>query len=684
MPLEAEVTHPFGPVWFAIKILFTFVALLPLLHGLGQLPLMPLRRVATAFAAKDISEKFGVSLLSRLRGQTQTPSFDHRAAEVGRQGISRTVTKPDPDDWGEERRWLKLTLPALLGTATCGLMVFVVGLITPPAAWLVAATSCIGYALFCLFPPPLPPWSEVWPETRWERALLLLVATGYALRCGNALFFQGQEDAYLYHLSLAEMWLRHGQTGVQLANIYSGYALDIEHYYLWLKLLVRGTAEQNALAQLTHLTIGYGVCLAALRALGGRWLGGVKTTAMLALCLNGTLVAAMMLPKNDGFLAACALTSLYGLIASQPLYFLAGASFAMAIKPTAGMIYIVIAITAVAQTVMDGRANPARLPAWPRAVGRLLLLLSCGAALMICGFLPYAWRNWAITGDPFFPLLGELFATPYAPGLQSVIVEARPLSLSAWALLRSLVTWLASEPAFLLAVGAALVAQLSRASSQGVQRFTRWPRLIPMLLFMVAGFVLLQEAMGAYGTMVASRHFVTVLGVLATTATALLFAGCVQRRQLIAAAFLAVGIGLSYSSLDVLARELVRHLSGGNLTQQIMETKPIFRLHTELNQRLAAGASARVYAATETNISSFLTAADLWHSSMTYPAWTWRPGVSGEELGCLLRQNAVDYLITETKTKLKLGLPRGAQALMNVPGMTLWQLHPAAAGDCPP
>ena len=635
MPIEEQVLHPLGPALFAGKVLLTFAALLPILHGLGHLPLVPLRRLAARFAW-------------------------HSAT----------------DDCPEERRWLRLSLPALLGTATCGLITFVVGLLTPPATWLVALLSATGFALFCRYPPELPRWAEVWPKATWERLLLLLVATGYAFRVSDALFFQGQEDAYLYHLSLAELWLRHGQTGVQLENIYSGYALNIEHYYLWLKLLGRGTAEQNALAQLTHLGIGYGVCLAALRGLGARWLGGVKTTVLLAFCLHGPLIAAIILPKNDGFLAASALMALYGLLATQPLYFIAGAATAMAIKPTAGLIFAVIGMTAFIHSASFKRGSHPLRPAWQARLTHMLLLLSAGVMLMLAGWLPYAWRNAAVTGDPFFPLLGELFPTPYAPGLQSVIVEARPLSLPLATLLRSIVTWLLSEPMVLLALAAGLAAQLSRASSQGILRFLRWPRLIPLLVFSFGGFCLLQEAMGPYGTMVSPRHFLTVLGVLATISTGLLFAGCVQRRQEVVAACLGVALGLSCSSLDVSVRETLQHLSQGNLTRRIMAKKPILSVHAALNRRLAHAPPARVYAATESNASSFLTGADLWHATMTYPAWTWGTDVSGEELGSLLRLYHIDYLITETNKELKYGLPRGAIPIFRVQNMTLWQVAP--------
>ena len=636
LPIEEHVLHPLGPALFAVKALLTFAALLPMLHGLGHLLLVPLRRLAAGFGGQSA-----------------------------------------PDDCPEERRWLRLGLPALLGTALCGLITFVVGLVTPPTPWLVVVLSAAGFALFCRYPPQLPRWVDVWPKATWERLLLLLVAAGYAFRLGDTLFFQSQEDGYLYHLSLAELWLRHGQTGVQLANIYSGYALNIEHYYLWLKLLGRGTAEQNALAQLTHLGIGYGMCLAALRGLGGRWLGGVKTTVLLAFCLHGPLVAAIILPKNDGFLAASALTALYGLLATQPLYFMAGAAIAMAIKPTAGLIFAVIGVTAITQSALNKSGKDLPRRAWVARLAHMLQLLSVGVVLMLAGWLPYAWRNGAVTGDPFFPLLGELFPTPFAPGLQSVIAEARPLSLPLAALLRSLVMWLVSEPMVLLALAAGLAAQLSRASSQGTLRFLRWPRLMPLLVFSVGGFCLLEEAMGPYATMVSPRHFLTMLGVLATISTGLLFAGCVQRRQIIVAACLGVALGLSFSNLDVSARDIFRHLSQGNLSQRIMAQKPLLAVHAELNRRLAHGAPARVYAITESNASSFLTVADFWHATMTYPAWTWSADVSGEELGSLLRKNHIDYLITETKKELKYGPPPGAIPLFTVQNMTLWQIPPA-------
>ena len=644
LPLEASVTSPVGPLLFMLKSTLTFVCLLPMLLGWGLFLLRTLTRVAMLIGASD---------------------------EI-------SVTPPRLGLWTGGA--------LLLGIAATGMFVFLSGLVWSPTwegAIPLLITGCLLFAVA---------WSRCWLRWHqcvtllfqraplvaksWDRRLLWRLGAVVLVRISGVYFFQGHEDAYLYHLSAAESWLQRGQTGVFLTNIFSGYALAVEHYYLFLKLLARGHAEQNALAQLSHTICGYGTFVCALLALAEPWLKRRERAAFILVCLHTWLIFFMLLPKNDGYLAASAGLALVGLVRSMPVMFLAGAVTAMIMKPTAGLTFVALGAATIICKVLT------RQNCW-REISRSLRLLVTGAVLMILTWAPFAWRNASVTGDPFFPLLTEIFPTPFAPGLSRVITEAEPFKLNIFTLIRSFGRLLTSDAMIVIATATLLISLCSRQSRQALSAIAKDPGNQLMLNFLFISFVMLQLFTGEFGHHLESRHYLIVLGPLLVLSTAVFVAPFSDRhRNWITPSVIAL-IGLGYSNFDVAARDLYRGITSSNITSTFIAGKPNFVLNHYLAQKIKAESSnsvPKVYADTVCYAEYFLYNAEFWHPNKTHPAWTWNAkSISGSEVLNKLYEHRIDYVITADTSSLSTALKQKASAriIQRAANVDLWQLQPS-------
>ncbi len=645
LPLEASVTSSVGPLVFIIKSTLTFISLLPMLLGWGLFLLLLLGRIAVP---TGISEE-------------------------------NYVTQP--------RLALWTGCALLLGVATTGLFIFVSGLVWAPSWKGALPLVSSGYLLFALA------WSRRWLNWRpcvthvfqrdskksrsWDKRLLWLLGMAVFVRTSGVYFFQGHEDAYLYHLSAAESWLQRGQTGVFLTNIFSGYALAVEHYYLFLKLLARGNAEQNALAQLSHAIFGYGTFVCALLVLAEPWLKRRERAAFILVCMHTWLIFFMLLPKNDGYLAASVGLALVGLVRGMPIMFFAGAATAMIMKPTSGVTFVALGIATIICNLFKVQNR------W-REVAQSLRLLFAGAVLMILSWAPFGWRNAVVTGDPFFPLLTEIFPTPFAPSLSRVITEAAPFQLNFDSLLRSFGRLLSSDAMIVIATATLLGSLFSRKGRQALSTIAKDPGNQLMLAFLIIGFVLLQLFTGEFGHHLESRHYLVVLGPLLVLSAIVFVAPFSDRHRTWITPTVIALIGLGYSNFDVAARDLYRGITSSNITSTFLARKPNFMLNDYLAQKIKAAAPnhlPKVYANTICYAEYFLNNAEFWHPNKTHPAWTWNvQSISGPEVLNKLYEHHIDYVITDDTSSLATALRQRAAAriLQRAGNVELWQLEPSS------
>ena len=647
MPLEEAIGGNIGTLWLIAKCSLTFLSLLPMLMGWGLLALVSLSKLAQVI----------------------------------------TGTKASPCQVRELGLWTSSSL--LLGVGVAGLLTFGVGIFWPPSWATTLPVVTAGYLLTALaWRGNWLAWRAAWPQLsaysskdvaggtkRWLWFLFAIVA----LRCSSVYFFQGHEDAYIYHLSAAESWLQRGQTGVFVTNIYTGYALAVEHYYLLLKIVAVGNAEQNALAQISHLVCGYGTFIWAMLTLSSRWLNRREQAACVLVFMHTWLAFFMLLPKNDGYLAGATAMALIGLAEAMPFMFLAGASVAMIMKPTAGL-------TFAAMGVADLLTRPSLGGSQGRAVWTHLKVLGTGAMLMIAVWAPFGWRNAVVTGNPFFPLISEVFHTPYAPELSRVIMEAQPFKLNPVSLIRSLARLLTSDIAIIAGIFAVVIIIAKRRSDAVLKPFMSGPATKFVLVFAATAFVILQLFCGEFGQAVESRHFLSVLGPLMILGIALLVQAAPPSQRLKVTPVVIALMGILFSNFDVSLRDLYRGLSNGGVTSSFMQRKPNMFLNQYVSKLIAAkspdqstaSVKPRVFATTECNAEYFLSNAEFWHGKKTYPAWTWDSDkLSGPELTQKLIESNISYAITDGGSPLALSLSAtaGATLVSRAGPLELWQVR---------
>ncbi len=562
LPLE-ETGHGLGArLFFLAKVTLTFAALLPVFAGLGG-RLAALARAATA------------------------------SLGMGRTAPSR----------------LEAAAVLLAGVTMSGIATFVAGRFAAPSATGALIVAAIGCGLYALRPAALPQLAnnaiDALRTYRGARpalqSLVALVLALFLLRALPAFDFQGHGDGYLYHLSLAESWIRDGHTGFVANSIYSGYALAIEHYYLLLKLLAAGNAEQNALAQLTHVLVGFGGVLIALNALARLFVFGALRLAAAPILLAPGFFFVFTLPKNDGYLAASSLMAVAALASGEAATFVLVAACAFVIKPTAAIAFVAIAVAALVAR---------------RAQLRLFVL---AAVAMVLVWLPFAAEHLRATGNPLFPLMNGIFQSPYAPlSMKTIVPEFKPFAFDLGVVARSFGR-LVVEPLHLAGLVLALVAF-------GSVRARLWSdaRFRFLAAYALLAFFFLLVGMGEFGGKVENRHFLTALGpvaVIALAAVAAFAARSRTARRLAVAGILA--LGLARSHVDVSSRRVAQLLTADNLTAALLARKPILSLNASL-ARAASARPIRMLALTDTNTPYFLANGEFWHRTQTYPVWTWR------------------------------------------------------------
>jgi dolichyl-phosphate beta-glucosyltransferase len=632
LPLEHETSGLGGRLLFMLKSTVAFLALAPALYGWGR----------------------GLHALVRscLR-------------------VAGVAVEPSGDPW----RPTAVLLQLLAGLVAAGTATFLLGTVAPPHPWHAALVVAIGLSALVLGRPlrladARGATALAWHRLgRMERGLAALLLTLTALRLSSVFAFQGHEDAYLYHLELAEAWLRDGRTGILLSNIYSGYALAVEHYYLLLKLLFVGNAEQNALAQMSQALIGFGGFVAGLDALGRRLLATRERLALGLSLLQPVFLAFFVLPKNDGLLAAAGVLAVAAVADGAAGAFATAAAVALAIKPTAPLGFTAIGLAMLALGLP-------RLPTGRRGVA---VLLGAAALLMLTVWLPFGLSALVRTGNPLFPLLNHLFGSPFAPtSLAQVVQEMRPLSMSAEGYLRAFGKLLAAEPLYAAAAALAL-AGLAWRGRGALRQLAGEPAFRLAAAVALAAFVVLQLAMGEFGGLVEHRHFLLVLGPLLVVAGAVLFrvAGSWGAA---AAALAVIGLaGLARSSVDVDARRFVESLRHDNLTDALFAQKPVIRLNHGLAKEPGP---VRMLALSTTNTGYFLASGEFWHPSMTWPVWSWNvKALSTAEWREHIASHAITHVLVESNARgdyaplLRLPLDRVDQ----VGAYTVYRVSPRVA-----
>jgi hypothetical protein len=545
-----------------------------------------------------------------------------------------------------------LFVNGLLGTATLGILTFVTFRLTAPSVGPLAILLLIGNCCFVYFSVSVKTWlpslTGLLPKDRTETLGFAFVSVILGLYFFNTFHFQNHEDAYLYHLALADDWIREQQVGLIYTNIFSGYAQAVEHFYLFLKILFKGSSEQNAAAQMFHAMFGWGTFVVLLLELCSTYLTRVQRLYFILVCASSHIAFFMFLPKNDGFAAAIATLAIISWLRGYTALFLSAAAVAFAVKSTTSICFISIAASAF---FVETWSKKERSKHVMQNFG-LLMLAACAMLLL---WLPFGLNNYLASGNPMFPVLNEVFKSPYAPtNLSDVVTEMRPFSLSIAGFFSSAWRLYTYQPAYLLATVASCfgVVFLGKQKFMGVL-----PKFSDFGVLALIYFIFLLTLLGPF-MQVEPRHFMPVIGifiVISLTTTIRILNK--STKQWVGTVIIA-GLALSTSQADVRAKNFIKYLKQQNITGPLLQEKPVIAFNHFLTHQYP-NEHPNVLALSTANTSFLLAKGEFWHRTKAYPLCNLSyADIKQAEWLSYLREHNITHLIYEDgRTMDKLRLP---------------------------
>jgi hypothetical protein len=541
----------------------------------------------------------------------------------------------------------------LCGVLIVGLMIFCLGLVFAPtsalAAFIVIVTSMPAFyslsserplGLLCdklgRFGKEFTLGTKVYsnPEKAFAAFGMLLIA-GRIMSCFT---LPDHGDGYLYHLSASDAWMAKGKTGVFLDNFYSGYALGVEHFYLFLRLLGKGEAEQTVLAQLFHYIFGFGTfCFGAAAITKGMLTRFSRQSIVFA--LQAPLFSTFaLLPKNDAFLAGSLMAALVSVFAKKDFLFIAACAFAFLAKPTAAITNLSLGLT----LLLCGIRFRSDL-----AFKKSIHLLIHAVLLLLLLWSPFAIHNFVLTGNPLFPLANELFRSPFVPlSLSDVVIEMRPFSLTFMGWLASWKEMFLAYPLFWTGLPAASFVMLfKKEQSASLQK----SKILFLLCHLILSFFLIQLLTGTYTRKFEARHFLIPLSIALIISAVSLEQLLVGKRKRVLLVVVTLAIIAGGANLEVHIKNMVRFLNPPGQTEKLLERKPLLWLNNEISNITPHKRNTlpeRVLALSIDNTPYFLKGFDFWHYSESYPVWTWDvEAMKIEDLQELIFKHRIRYII---------------------------------------
>lgn len=538
---------------------------------------------------------------------------------------------------------VQILAATLLGAFLVGVVTFLVGRLVGPHHALVWGVLGVGLWLFWFYFAALASGlkrvctslKRFWYEsTLGGRFLIGLVSFCAVVRVFPIFTFQTHDDPFLYHLSLSEIWIDLGTAGVVVDNITSGYSLAVEHLYLFLKLYGGGNSEQNALAQWIQCFLGWGTFLACLLALFRHVMNSFERVVLALLFLSPNLLFFALLPKNDAFVAAIGGLAFLGLRSRKIGLFYGACFMALGTKVTAAVGLVAIGL----HYLLGGLRVDLR---------QRLSVLTHGALLCVVPFAAFGINNYLVTGNPLFPLMNNIFKSPYGPQMmESVVGEMTPFSFSLESLMAAVGALFQDQPLIPVCLVLSTLS-LIYLKAQGL-KLNRGPRELGSFLgFGLMHFLVILVFLGPYGP-VESRHYLLALGILLPASVMLLLRLVDSRRGRQSILLVCALVGLGTSHLDVSFREMIGFFRRDGLTKEFIARKPLMAINRHLTTISGEGRPL-VLALTGTNVSYFLENKVFWHRSISYPVWGWdfsslTPVAWREEL----RRHNVAYVILNT------------------------------------
>lgn len=577
LPVEGAQSGFFWRCWYFFKVPCAFIALVIPLVGLGHFPL----RILGFFI----------------------PETSHTHADGN----------PLFDFW----------VQVVAGICCAGFGVMLIGQIigvTSLTAWFPLALGYMSYVTL-MGPSVLHPARRLFvkgfTESRITRGVSALVIFMLVIISLSFYRFHEHGDSYLYHLALSDNWITKGKTGVILSNIYSGYALAIEHFYLLLRLITNGVAEQNALAKFFHFYFGYGLAICSVLVIFRKWLSPKWGMAFVLIALQSEFVFHASLPKNDAFMVGVCLAALASYVVGSPANFILMGMVAFSIKLTAAFWFGSLGLTILVFDMVRKE----------KLQNDLMLLSAAAAAMVAFWYVGFGYWNQAITKNPLFPFLGEVFHSPFGRDLQKVVYEMQPLKMTPTLFLTSVARFFLTEPLMVIGGGLGIAVILYQMACKAKRRVSRKDPTFTLILGQcLVAFVVLQLAMGVYSSGAFVRHYLAIHLLLTCTAFLALvhlitFWPKVQHGLL---AFLLIW-GVSRSHAEVKAYKFYQSLRHADFIDQLRHMKPRFAIVQDF-EKLMRGrhhGELRLLDTTENPQRMLVGQVEVYHPMNAYPIFKW-------------------------------------------------------------
>lgn len=485
---------------------------------------------------------------------------------------------------------------------------------------------------FLLFFRDVTSWVKSLGKEHWASYFVVVcVFLLFVFKLSLLFDFQDHGDAYLYHLSLSEVWEYLGVTGVVKENITSGYAWSVEHFNYFLKMLVFGNAEQNALAQMMHFTFGLLLFFISMVYLFRLKPIAIAILAVLLLQTNFSFFA--MLPKNDGYLLGALGVALVGAVKKDKLfYFFLGAFLASSIKITASIGLVTIGLLFVFIRYTEGEKI---IPS--------LAIVTAAAFLSIFSISTYLSHNYNITQNPFFPLFNNVFQAEWGPKtFKSLVTEMHFFDVSLSEFFLSLKSLCQRYLFLLFSLVVITWAFIKDDSSKEIFRRSR-------LTFFVVGlalfsFILTALFLGAYRVHVEDRHYYFPVALLLASAVCFLDKYKVWARG---SGIVLIIVAFSQSGFDTAMVHFKDYLIKPQLTQDLMKRHSSLAVNRYLSNTYK---DYKVLALSSANRSYFSENGIWLHETISYPINQWNlQKLDSDDVLELIEKEGITHIIVDLK-----------------------------------
>jgi hypothetical protein len=411
-------------------------------------------------------------------------------------------------------------------------------------------------------------FAALWREgERWQKVFAVSVLFVMALCYTETFLPQTHGDPYLYHLRVGQLWTSSGSTGVDLLNITTGYSWAVELIYAWIYQFTGTGLQHILLAQKVQGFFSFLVLQLFIYRILREFLSRPYALSLLGLFATPFMTQMVFLAKNDGISFLWVVIAYYLATNRAPRWLICCSPWFLTAKITAA---VSLAIVGLAHTLsgcfVGGYQFLRRLSTWGLA-----------GCFSILGILPFLIQNYRATGNPTFPLMNQIFGSPYGPkSAQSIVTEMAPFSLTWSSFWQGSWQFCVEHPILVLAPVVILMAFVRQKKPTE-----------PLILLLVIGVTSLgvfQYVLAPYHGAIEQRHFkLASFFITLGVCCGIPLVDWPKVRFIILLA--CTGLGISHLSIEVKISQALKSFASFDLFEDLKAKKPTFRVLDHLMTR---------------------------------------------------------------------------------------------------